>query len=61
MPLKGNKMIPHYTCNKEFGIEDLDLICPNCERIMPNQKHRRRHGCKYCVPGKPTKYSNGKY
>lgn len=41
--------------------EKEELECPNCLRIMPNKKHRRKHGCKWCVPIKPTRYCNGKY
>jgi len=37
------------------------LTCPNCLRSMPNKKHRRRNGCKWCTPKKDTKYCNGKY
>ena len=37
------------------------IICPNCLRIMPNKAHRRRHGCKYCVPIKNISYCDGYY
>jgi len=37
------------------------LICPNCDRIMPNLKFRRIHGCQWCVPEHRTKDSNGHY
>lgn len=37
------------------------LLCPNCNRVMPNANFRRKHGCFWCVPIKSTKYCNGKY
>lgn len=37
------------------------IICPNCNRVMPNVDFKRKHGCKACVPIKSTKYCDGKY
>lgn len=48
------------SCNGCYYYED-KLICPNCERKLPNQKFRRKNGCYWCVPKKSTKYCNGKY
>jgi hypothetical protein len=31
------------------------LTCPNCDRMMPNTKHRVKHGCKYCIQDKDKK------
>jgi protein-arginine kinase activator protein McsA len=42
-------------------MRELARTCPNCHRKMPSIKHRRRFGCKWCVPIKNTKYCNGKY
>ena len=25
-----------------------NLRCRNCERLMPNKKHRTKNGCKWC-------------
>lgn len=59
---KNQKIIDGLTyCGLTGGEACTNCICPNCYRIMPNKNHRRRHGCKYCVPEKNTKYCNGKY
>jgi protein-arginine kinase activator protein McsA len=42
-------------------IKKESLICPNCLRSMPNLKHRRKHGCQWCVPIKNTPFCNGHY
>lgn len=44
-----------------FDLIEIELLCPNCNRKIPSEEHRRRHGCKWCVPKKNTKYCNGKY
>lgn len=40
-------------------IKKENLTCPNCLRDMPSKKHRRRHGCMWCVPVKNTPFCNG--
>ena len=37
------------------------IFCPNCERELPHNNFRRKHGCMWCVPKKSTKYCTGEY
>ena len=30
-------------------VKEFCLICPNCDRKIPNPEFRRKHGCKWCV------------
>ena len=57
MHVKENKMKDKIL---ELAIE-FCLICPNCDRKMPNLAWRRKHGCFWCVPKESTKYCDGKY
>jgi len=36
---------PQYNKNCQ---ECIDLICPNCDRELPNKEHRTKNGCKSC-------------